>query len=644
MNLAKILLFVTLLEGSLATGGEPDTLPPLRNGRAPQNFAEMWAGFDPRAEPLEVETLHQWESDDVMLRIVRFRIGIFKGEKATLAAVYGYPKQLAARGQQVPGLVQIHGGGQYADAKACLSNARRGYATVSIAWAGRISSPPYRVTPKEVKLFWDEKRDDPGYRLTTDWGAVDGYHAPGRNAGNQFPSAMPQRWTLDSIESPRNSGWFLCALAARRALTFLERQPEVDADRLGVYGHSMGGKLTVIAAVDPRVKAAAPSCGGISDRDSRSPLYRATLSDEVSLANVACPILFLSPANDFHGRIGDLPLAVHEISSREYRVTCSPHHSHQDTSEYEVATQLWFDQHLKGAFSFPQTPETDLVLRTQNSIPKIAVKPDQSKPVQKVDVFYTQQGKANERPEDRQNTMNRFWHHAKAIESDGIWTAELPIGSVDKPIWVYANVSYPLEAPVSAVGYYYGSYNADAMNLSSVMQTVSAKQLRAEGVQPTLRPTTLIEDFQGDWEKQWFSYRPSEWARSTHKIGDAKWQAPLGARLAVEVQTAEPNVLVVRIDDYAVALELSGGTQVQKLLLKPSEFRDVNDEPLPSWRGIRRLTFSPSETLRPKRGNQNQPRVVGKNWVGPAPVLHGLQWQVSYNFLDMPRGTNQQAK
>jgi dipeptidyl aminopeptidase/acylaminoacyl peptidase len=49
-------------------------------------------------------------------------------------------------------------------------------------------------------------------------------------------------------------------------LTFLERRPEVDPQRLGVEGHSMGGKLTVmVAGIDPRVQAAAPSCGGTAD-------------------------------------------------------------------------------------------------------------------------------------------------------------------------------------------------------------------------------------------------------------------------------------------------------------------------------------------------------------------------------------------
>jgi hypothetical protein len=36
-----------------------DTLPLMTDGQAPQNFDEMWSGFGPRAEPLEIETLKQ---------------------------------------------------------------------------------------------------------------------------------------------------------------------------------------------------------------------------------------------------------------------------------------------------------------------------------------------------------------------------------------------------------------------------------------------------------------------------------------------------------------------------------------------------------------------------------------------------------
>jgi dienelactone hydrolase len=616
-----------ILSAVTARGQTAETLPPLVDGNAPGDFQQMWSGFDPRKEPLQVEVLKEWEEENVVLRIMRFRIGIFKGTKATLAAVYGFPKDAAQSGAKLPGLVQIHGGGQYADYKACLANAKRGYATVSIAWAGRISAPGYRVSPAEVKLFWDGKTDDPNYRLTTDWGAVDGYHAPGRNAGNQFPSAKPAEWTLDKVESPRNSGWFLCAVAARRALTFLEQQPEVDPDRLGVYGHSMGGKLTVMASVDHRVKAAAPSCGGISDRYSKSPLFRATIGDDVSLEQIKCPIIFLSPANDFHGRIGDLPDSINEIASKDWRVTCSPHHNHQDTAEYEVATLLWFDQHLKGSFEIPRTPDSDMNLKTSDGIPVFTVKPDVSKSVVSVDVFYSLQGpEADEQPEDIRDAQHRFWHHAATMNNDGVWTASLPLSSTEKPLWVYANVRYPLDEPVSGAGYYYGSYTANSFNLSSPLTVATAEQLDDANSRATLKSSLLIEDFTGDWEKEWFTYRPAEWARTTHKLNAAIWKAPPGAKLVLEVQAAERNKLVVLLDEYAAEVQLDGCDSSSEIVLGPNDFKNHSGEPLANWNGVRRLKLTHAEHFRPGRGKKGAPRLVGATWQGTPPQFRSLRW------------------
>ncbi len=318
-----------------------ETLPTLSADIPPQNFKELWTGFDPRTEPLDTEILQEWEEDRCLLKILRYRIGVFKGQRAMMAAVYGCPKE----GKSLPGLVQIHGGGQYAHHNACLTNAKRGYATLSISWEGRIDAPGYRVTTNEVNLFWLGNTGHQDYKVITDWGALDAYHHPNRNQNNSnWVKLASAYWTLDDIESPRNSNWFLCTVGARRALTFLEQQPEVDGDRLGVYGHSMGGKLTVMtAATDDRVKAAAPSCGGISDRNKSDGLLLATIGDAAYLKHVSCPTIFLSPANDFHGRGDDLPVAVDEIQTSDWRITSSAHHNHQDTAEYEVATQLWMD-------------------------------------------------------------------------------------------------------------------------------------------------------------------------------------------------------------------------------------------------------------------------------------------------------------
>jgi hypothetical protein len=161
MKIVRSLLVFLLVGTSIGAGQDGETLPALKKGQAARNFDEMWAGFDSRTEPMEIEVLQEWEEDDVVLQVLQYRIGVFKGQKAMMAAVYGYPKGKS----NLPGLVQIHGGGQYADYKACLANGKRGYATISLAWAGRISAPDYRVTPAEVKRsnLWTQRCTDGEY-------------------------------------------------------------------------------------------------------------------------------------------------------------------------------------------------------------------------------------------------------------------------------------------------------------------------------------------------------------------------------------------------------------------------------------------------------------------------------------------------
>ena len=605
--------------------GAGESLPPLIDGKAPQTFEALWAGYDPRKEPLETEVLKEWEEDGVVLRFVRYQIGVFKGQKTMMAAVYAFPKG----GNKLPGLVQIHGGGQFADYKAPLTNAKRGYATISIAWAGRISAPGYAVDSDIVNLFIEGKTEDPAYKVTTDWKGFNGYHAVERK--NRPPAVFPE-WKLDEVaDSPRNSTWFMWELGARRALTFLEQQPEVNAEKLGVYGHSMGGKLTVMtAAADNRVKAAAPSCGGVSAR-SEPGIAPAPIDDGVSLSQITCPIIFLNPANDFHGQIDDLQTALTEIKSKDWRVTCSAHGNHQDLPEFEVATQLWFDQYLKESFQLPATPAASLELKTANAVPGFSVTPDVSRAIQSVDIYYTQHGRASGTKAEMNHTMNRFWHRAKATRTGDIWSAELPLMTIDKPLWVYANVLYPLEQPVTGAGYYYGTYTARAFNLSSRMAIVSPAELKAAGVRATAQPSRLIEAFDKDWQKEWFTYDASKWARSTHKVHDPQWQATGGCQLALEVRSPNANQLVVGLDDQAAEVQLKGGNEWQRVMLSPADFRSAAGKPMQDWRDIKTLRLGPKETLKAKVDGVDKNLELGADWIGEGPEFKDLRWMDSNN-------------
>ena len=605
-----------------------ETLSNYEYNSPPDNFEAMWEGYNPRTEPLETEIIKQWEEDNIVLRIVRYHIGTFKGKAAIMAAIYGFPKGVT----NLPGLLQVHGGGQYADYRAVLTNAKRGYATLSIAWAGRISAPGYNVSPNVVKLFWEGKTDDPKYKLTTDWGALDAYHAPSRNGKDAFPSIPVAEWTLDPVVSPRNNSWFLITLAGRRGLTFLERQPEVDGQKLGVYGHSMGGKLTVmISGADKRVKAAVPSCGGISDRYSDDDLHFATVSDPPSLKRISCPIFFLSPANDFHGRINDLEAAIAEIQSQQWRITSSPHHNHQDTPEYEVATQIWFDHHLKGNFTTPNTPISELILK-KGFLPRLIVKPDTSKKVKSVEVYFTQHGILQERgkgKDDSSNTKHRFWKFVNPVEdpTGKRWEAELPIFDTSRPLWAFANVHYALDSSVVGAGYYYGSYETRKFNLSSLLEVVSAEELRMN--KPEVFPSfiKIIEPFSGFWRKDWFSYNTKKWGIRTNKLYEPKWFAPNPhARISLEICSELPNKMVLWIDGYGVEIKLLGMNTWQRFSFPASSFKNSLGNSLTSWSGIRELRIDDEEKLNLPRGSEGKVIKIGSAWEGSSPNFRNLRW------------------
>ncbi|WP_298283360.1 dienelactone hydrolase family protein [Novosphingobium sp.] len=602
-----------------------ESFPPLAGATAPSSLADLWEGYDPRREPLEVEVLKEWEQEGVVLRVLRFRVGVFKGQVARIAAVYGFPK-----GQKSPGLINIHGGGQFADYMAPLLNARRGYATISLAWAGRLNAPGYRVDPKAVQLFFNDQKSDPAYLLTTDWGAVDGYHAPGRDPKKDFTSATPGAMTLDAVESPRNAGWFLATVAARRALTFLEQQPEVDGEKLGVYGHSMGGKLTVLtAASDPRIKAAAPSCGGISNiyEAAAKPPCRDTLGDAANLAAIRAPIAFLSPANDFHGRIDDLPAAQHAVEGVASVATCSPHLDHQDKAEHTAVGMLWFDQHLKGTFRVPAAPAARVDLASPAG-PRLNVQVDPSHPVVSVDVYLSQQpGPADGASVSQRQAVskNRFWRHAAATKTAAGWSAPLPIWDASRPVLAYANVTYALKEPVIGAGYYYGKYTADTFVLSSPLQTIDVDALAAAGVKPTSADPLLIEAFAPGWDKEWFTYSTTKWERTTRKIGDPRWAGPAGASLTLEVKAEQTNQLVVLLETHAAVVPLKSGGW-QRVTLRPSDFKDANGAPLADWQGRRSLKLSDTERLKDKAGNLV---TFGAAWNGSAPQFRDLRWVVA---------------
>ena len=222
--------------------------------------------------------------------------------------------------------------------------------------------------------------------------------------------------------------------------------------------------------------------------------------------------------------------------------------------------------------------------------------------------------------------MSRFWHHAAAEQDGDTWNANLPLFSIDKPLWVYANILYPLKESVTGAGYYYRPYTAEAFNLSSQMHAASPRQLEAAGVKATAHPSLVIETFDRDWEKEWFTYKPESWDRHTHKIYDDRWKAPADAKFAFGVRSPRPNVLVVGIDEFGVEIAIEDGDQWQSVTLAPTDFRDANGDALPNWDDAHELRLGSTETLRSRGTDSKESRVLGGPWEGSKPEFRNLRW------------------
>jgi hypothetical protein len=132
--------------------------------------------------------------------------------------------------------------------------------------------------------------------------------------------------------------------------------------------------------------------------------------------------------------------------------------------------------------------------------------------------------------------------------------------------------------------------------------------------------------FADGWEKEWFTYNPEEWPRATHKVYDEQYHAPDNAQLQFQVRSAQPNTLVVMIDEYAAVVDIDKAGQWQDIALTPSDFRSHAGDPLPNWAGIQELRISDAERLRPARGRSTKSRIVGKTWQGPTPSFRNLRW------------------
>ncbi len=593
-------------------------LSALSAAAPPQNVTQLWADFDPRKDPLEVEVVREWKEGGGVYRYVRYRIGTFKGKPAYMAAFYGFPEGAKTR---LPAVLHMHGGGQRAFLEEVKTYVERGYAAISVNWGGREMEGAHPGDPN------------------TDWGTVD----PTQKNVAGYVNLLPGEKFLMDHESPKNCNWYLLTLGCRRGITFLEQQPEVDAGRIGIYGHSMGGNLTMyVAGTDSRVKVAAPSVGGQGWRTEShemiggkaqqenvhgdTALFARTLGFENYAPLIHCPVLHLSGTNDFHGWMDGVYRTNALIKNEPLRYAFSPHLNHQFIPAVAVTRPLWFDHFLKAAPALPETPKSEWQLKTAHGVPVMRVNPDKnSLPIARVDIYYSFD------PDPRA----RFWRDAQAGKVGDSWEAKLPLFDANLPLYAFANVYHSLPTPESLP-------HMPAIKevcLSSLIHSASPKELQAAGILPTEHASILIDDFKRGWH-DWYRFSETNtehWENWTRKVTDPQWRGPDGASLQITLTTSQANTLIVVATEnewrnyrgtrntFVCRKPLPANPKPHTITLSAADFKDSAGKALSNWSQLDLLGFCAQFTLKDDVNKSESDK-----WKGQIPEFQRLEWGAPY--------------
>jgi len=579
---------VFLLDASASPALAADSLE--KRTTAPQNVDQLWGNYDPTVEPLNTKVVREWTEDGVRMQYVVFDVATFNGKVSRLAGFYGVPEKFAGKKDaKLAGILQIHGGGQRAGKSVTLEYAKRGFAIFASNWGGR-----------EME---DAKPGDEN----TNWGAVN----PTQTNVGGYSSLSPKLNNVDPFTSPRNNNWFLLALGHRRSLTFLAAQPEVDPERLGAIGHSMGGRGTgLVTGSDKRVKVASPSVGGTgflqqdwngikgvarrirSDDpekyDENLALFQKTLGGQAFLERIECPILFLSGTNDFNAPMECVEMGLGVVKSKKEEIAraYATHFNHRFCPESQIARPLWMLSHLNGKMKFPKPPTGKLELKTKNHVPRFVVTPGSPQKVRDVKIYYGYY------PDPR----IRYWASAKVKRNGDTWSGECPVFDTKQPLFVLANVYYDVPEELRL------EHDPELFLLSTTV-AVFPEKLAAAGVVATVKKTNLLDDFSNGYQ-DWYQLakdNPHHWEYVTRKLVDPRYLPAKGkdAKLVLEFETTDaPNTLGVRlmVNDW-----------IGYLGKKKAEYLAIKKLTKP---GKQRVVFSCSDFALAERKSRNEKAAV----------------------------------
>lgn len=415
------------------------------------------------------------------------------------------------------------------------------------------------------------------------------------------------------VESVKDTVWFTWAKIVRRAITFLEEQSIVDANKICLLGAGTGAQIGWnVAAIDKRIKAFIPVSGGGFQWATDKPkfifgnipqtdherAFSMGIGSETYAKSITCPTLFISSIIAKHNdvdRAGDL-LSMVAASNKSllFSTTTEPQIS---TCAYNTF-KIW----LRNVMSSVEEVLPKPTISFENIENNLYIKLNIDQPITNKEIFVCY---------GEPKSYLRSWTQIKSFSqiNDTTYSCNIPVFDNNELIVAYANIQDSKGFIVSTqiIGIKPNSIGVKKTeNIAKINPRIIYDESKGLGPFSAKTADLILEDNilqnkKGPLGIKGVSVKSGDLIlyRNIHELK----MLERSSILHFDVFSKSPkelSILMLSTDTtqkYMAKVDLTGGDFWQKITLDCSDFKKANGKSLSSFSDTKVLTIMDAQDI-----------------------------------------------
>lgn len=536
---------------------------------------EVWEGFDPRIAPLEASIISCQTTDNIVCSKQIFTAETSKEGRIRACCSFYYD----ARWQDArPAVLVLPSFENPHSADAMRMLVEEGFVTCALDYCG---------TKEDSKTSYPQ---DLSFAV--------------------YPECKEH---LDDIENgARKTPWFVWTEVARRAISLMQEQSIVLADRIGITGFGIGSQLSwLVAGTDKRVKSLVAINGGgyrwaehnarflgsdIPSGDEQL-AYSTGVGAETYAMFVNCPTLAVVTRDSICcdlDRIGDmLDLVKSDVKQLIVSDSCDM----QITKSVYLAIIMWLRTHLATS----TTPLVAPTMRFETTDGKLYVKMSTVTKADKRTLFVSYG-----EPSSKQRYWQSFDVRQKVGEHE--YVCDVPVYDTEELIVAYATLVYPdgnvISTKVASI--IPAKHNVETVETTPRISNIIYDGSMGKGNFIAKTDDTLLDDdilfvAEGPFSIKGISAKKGNitLCRSIQEMSSINRSAILHID-AYSKETRGLSVSVYTYPDlkkYTARTKLKGGEFWQKLLFETADFKSEEGRTLSSFSVVKAIEIEDSDGI-----------------------------------------------